>query len=115
MQESLKDALTSDEDNIVLQVGVCWERGRKGGWWWRVCTEVVERGKSWGYHVACRGAHGLPICIPSTVSTTPCCAPLHATQNHMYGLPPPMYEKYPALAKWYNIVSTSKVRQKLVG
>mmetsp|Transcript_28012 Transcript_28012/g.75667 ORF Transcript_28012/g.75667 Transcript_28012/m.75667 type:complete len:381 (+) Transcript_28012:150-1292(+) len=31
-------------------------------------------------------------------------------QNHMYGLPPPMYKKYPVLSEWYNILSTSKDR-----
>lgn len=31
-------------------------------------------------------------------------------QNHMYGMPPPMYEKYPVLSEWYNIVTTSEDR-----
>ncbi|KAF5835633.1 peptidase C26-domain-containing protein [Dunaliella salina] len=31
-------------------------------------------------------------------------------QNHMYGLPPDMYKKYPLLSEWYNILSTSKDR-----
>lgn len=31
-------------------------------------------------------------------------------QNHMYGLPPAFYDKFPVLKQWYNIVSTSKDR-----
>ena len=33
-----------------------------------------------------------------------------ALENHMYGMPPVMYEKYPILSQWYTIVSTSKDR-----
>jgi hypothetical protein len=28
-------------------------------------------------------------------------------QNHMYGMPPEMYKKYPVLDEWYRITSTS--------
>jgi gamma-glutamyl hydrolase len=37
-----------------------------------------------------------------------------ALENHMYGMPPVMYEKYPILSEWYTIVSTSKDRNGTV-
>jgi len=30
-----------------------------------------------------------------------------ALENHMYGMPPIMYDKYPILSQWYTIVSTT--------
>jgi gamma-glutamyl hydrolase len=33
-----------------------------------------------------------------------------ALENHMYGMPPYMYEKYPILSEWYTIISTTKDR-----
>jgi hypothetical protein len=35
-------------------------------------------------------------------------------QNHMYGLLPTMYTRYPDLADWYTITSTSKDRNGTV-
>ncbi len=32
-------------------------------------------------------------------------------QNHHYGLPPHMYQRFPKLQRWYNILSTTKDRQ----
>ncbi len=33
-----------------------------------------------------------------------------ALENHMYGMPPSMYDKYPILSEWYTIISTTKDR-----
>ncbi|GAX73089.1 hypothetical protein CEUSTIGMA_g542.t1 [Chlamydomonas eustigma] len=37
-----------------------------------------------------------------------------ALENHMYGMPPYMYERYPVLSEWYNIISTTKDRNGTV-
>eukprot|EP00955_Chlamydomonas_euryale_P058226 357001-Chlamydomonas_euryale.AAC.18 len=34
-----------------------------------------------------------------------------ALENHEYGMPPPMYKKYPVLSDWYKILTTTKDRQ----
>ncbi|KAG1661191.1 hypothetical protein FOA52_005997 [Chlamydomonas sp. UWO 241] len=34
-----------------------------------------------------------------------------ALENHEYGLPPAMYQKYPVLSEWYSVLSTTKDRQ----
>jgi gamma-glutamyl hydrolase len=36
-----------------------------------------------------------------------------AIQNHMYGVPPSFYKRWPELAEWYSIVSTTKDRNGL--
>lgn len=36
-----------------------------------------------------------------------------ALENHMYGVPPAFYGKWPELARWYNVLSTTKDRNGL--
>jgi hypothetical protein len=36
-----------------------------------------------------------------------------ALENHMYGVPPAFYERWPDLAEWYNVLSTTKDRNGL--
>lgn len=33
-----------------------------------------------------------------------------AIQNHMYGIPPKYYQRWPILEEWYDVLSTSKDR-----
>ena len=36
-----------------------------------------------------------------------------ALENHMYGIPPAFYEKFPELKKWYHQLTTTKDRNGL--